>query len=158
MSDEPLSVDSMEASAVTRLLRMGLSPPRRPVDALIDRLRARDGAQWLDRQVQVDMPEEERRLAARILLRQAQIDDPRRLKELAKQRLAGVRTEPERVSALLAYFVAIAGALAQFGVVITSHAGTDLESALLDLAEASPRALQEVVAEASMRIFSNRGR
>lgn len=158
MSEEPLSVDSMEASAVTRLLRMGLSPPRRPVDALIARLRAKDGAMWVDRQVEVDLPEEERRILGRVLSGQAHPDDLTRLKELAKTRLSQVRTEPERVSALLAYFLAIAGALAQYGIVITSHAGPDLESALLDLAEAAPRTIQDVIAEASLRAAFPRGR
>lgn len=158
MSNEPLSVDSMEASAVTRLLRMGLSPARRPIDALIDRLRARDGESWLDLQLGVEMPQTERMIASRILARQAQLDDLLRMKDLSKLRLAQVHTEPERVSALLGYFLAVAGGLAQYGLVITSRAGEELEIAMLDLAEAAPRALQDVAAEAAMRASATHGR
>ncbi len=141
---------SLEPETLSTLLRMGLEGPRRPVDDLIDRIAQPDGHAWLDRMIRHDLPLGERRIIPRVLHRQAQLDEVHELKAMAKERLAQVRTSQDRVSALLSYFVAIAGGLAQFHLSITSRGADDLVPALLDLAEAMPDRMAGLFADAAL--------
>lgn len=141
---------SLEAETLSTLLRIGLEGPRRPVDDLIDRIAQPDGNAWLDRLTRHELPLRERRIIQRVLLRQAQLDEVHELKALAKERLAQVRTSQERVSALLSYFVSIAGGLAQFRLSITRRGAGDLVPALLDLAEVMPDRMAGLFADAAL--------
>ncbi len=141
---------SLEQETLSTLLRMGLEGPRRPVDDLIDRIAQRDGHAWLERMIRHEIPACERRIIQRVLLRQAHLDEVHDLKAMAKERLAQVRTSQERATALLSYFIAIGGGLAQFHLSITSRGAGDLVPALLDLAEVMPEREASLFADAAL--------
>ncbi len=154
---EPTNLEALDQTALTRLMSLALAGPRRPVDALIQRLGASDGTEWLDRILQEDLPERERELIERATTRDASIDELRELKDLSKESLSAAKTENDRVCALFAYFTAIAGALVIHDEVITSRTPADLEPVLLDLAEALPAPHQDLVSEAGMRAAERAG-
>lgn len=140
--------DLNERSAL-RLLRLGLSQPNRPVDALIDRLLAPGGHDWFRKTLQgptfrtcVGEPESAL-VRGRVLLVQLTA-----LKEAAKS-LGADRDRENRLIARAAYDLSIAAALAHFGRIITGQRRSELLPVLTDLSEALPEPWSEMVLRAT---------
>ncbi len=149
------SIETLDQTQLSRLMRLGINGPRRPVDALIQRLSAQGGKEWLARILQEDLPERERSLIKQAVERSATLDQLQELKSFAKDRLTVAKTENDRICSLFSYFISLAGALATHGQVITSRGADELELVLLDLAEALADAesggYQDLVSEGGMR-------
>lgn len=123
----------LEAGTITRLFRLGLSGPRRPVDALIDRLGAPDSEAWLERAME-RAPQVGGADPAGAMLRGADTDTLSRIKSTGKKLLADAGTEDHRLTGLALYFFAVASALAHHDTVICSRTREELHPVLLDLA------------------------
>ncbi|MCC5786424.1 MAG: hypothetical protein JJU33_06975 [Phycisphaerales bacterium] len=127
----------LEAGTITRLFRLGLSGPRRPVDALIDRLGAPDSEAWLGRAMERAPRVGELELTG-AMLRGADADTLSRIKNTGKMLLADAGTEDQRLTGLAIYFFAVASALAHHDTVICSRTRDELHPVLLDLAAVCP--------------------
>lgn len=140
--------DLNERSAL-RLLRLGLSQPNRPVDALIERLLAPGGHDWFRKAVQgptfktcIGDPEAAL-VRGRVMLVQLTA-----LKEAGKS-LGADRDRENRLLARTAYDLAIAAALAHHGRIITGQKRSELLPVLTDLSEALPEPWAGMVVRAT---------
>jgi hypothetical protein len=133
----------------SRLLRMGLSGPRRPVDDLIDRLRRPDGSPWLTSALAAALAPGE---SPRELLIDGggSLERLRAIKERGKAMLQSFTTPQERLSGLACYFMSIAAALRHHRTPIGGRDDDELRSALLDLAESAPPPWDDLVAQATL--------
>ena len=129
--------DLNERSAL-RLLRLGLSQPNRPIDALIERLLAPSGHDWFKKVLQtptfktcVGDP------TAALVTGRVMLVQLTALKEAAKS-LGADRDRENWLIARVAYDLSIAAALAHHRRIITGQKRSELLPVLTDLAEALP--------------------
>ncbi|MBX3365518.1 MAG: hypothetical protein KF866_12240 [Phycisphaeraceae bacterium] len=149
--------ESLKGPTVTRLLQLGIAGPRRPVDALLDRLGAADGPAWF----------------AQLLQRHPirQIGDPlqtlvhgrvdmtalERLKEASKRLLQDAISENDRLAGLGGYFLSIAAGVEHHGRNISSRPAQELHVVLLDLAAVAPMPWSDLLASAAMKALPMTG-
>jgi len=138
----------LEEHAVTRLLELGLAEPRRPVDALIDRLGAADGMAWFTRFLASGPLAETGDAESAILDGAAQLDQLGAIKERSKELLADAIAEDDRLAGLAGYFLTIAAGLAHHGANLSSRSLADLRPVLLDLASVCPEAWSRLLTRA----------
>lgn len=128
-----------EAALAARLLHLGIRGPVRPVDRLVERLRARDRQPWAEGVV----AEIERAIqpGARDLLlsgRHGGAEDPldllRRIKDRCKKQAARADPGKEPLEPMLGYFLAVGAALAHHNALISSVSRSEIDGVLLDLA------------------------
>ncbi len=121
----------------SRMLRMGLAEPVRPVDALLERLAQPDGSAWLGAALisgpAADFGHPEELLANG----KATLEQLRAIKQ-AGTRQASDESYGAHWPAMICYFFAIAAGLAHFGVNLSSRSPADLEAVFLDLAAVTP--------------------
>lgn len=120
-----------------RLLRLGLTEASRPVDDVIERLRRRDGAEWMLQALSsgplaIEEPAATPSLGA---MPAAQL---LACKEACKTLLHHATEVDARQHAILNYFICVAAALIQHRQRICSKGREELDPILLDLAEAAP--------------------
>lgn len=133
-----LTSDAIAVEQASRMLRLGLHGPARPVDKLLDRLGESDGENWLRNVLAM----EEWSVLASVPNTNAQ--DAPVIEQLTKIKDAGKMTavrggSPETsLRAMVGYFFAIAGAFALFQTNISSRSATELEPILIDLASVAP--------------------
>lgn len=133
-----------------RLLTFGLTKGARPVDSLIDRLLAADGATWLAAAL-AGPPFETPEQAPRMLDGTANVAELTAIKERAKAQAAN-KDKQARLSARAAYDLAIASALANYGKLITTQKRAELVSSLTDLGDALPEPWAGMVYRAVERV------
>lgn len=124
--------------AVTQLLRVGLSAPRRPLDALVERLERPDGASWFTSALARSPVGASEDPATTVLDGGASAPELTAAKERAKTAYGVAADEDGRLVALLGYFLAIAAALVHHGAHITSQPRDGLNEQLADLSTALP--------------------
>jgi hypothetical protein len=131
----PVPVETDQAS---RLLRVGLRGPSRPVDRLLDRLAEPDGKAWLAG-VLSDGP---LGLLASAVTQGDEaaitMDHLRSIKEIGKTSAIRADTRDATLRAMVGYFFSIGVALARFGTNISSRSAEELDSILMDLASVAP--------------------
>lgn len=142
------SADRLGEGTITRLFQLGLSGPRRPVDALIDRLGAPDAAAWLERTMD-RAPRVGELEPAGAVLGGADADTLSRVKNTGKKLLADAGSEDQRLTGLALYFFAVASALAHHDTVICSRTRDELHAVLLDLAAACPEPWSDLCTKAA---------
>lgn len=143
---------TLAETTVTRLLELGIAGPRRPLDALIDRLSAADGSSWFAGTLE-GAPFGGADESHRGLIDGASpLDDLESLKNEGKRLLASGMAERERLAGLSAYFLAVSAALAHHRTNISSRPPHDLSDALLDLASVLPSPWSGMVARGAMRL------
>jgi len=119
------TLEAADGGVVSALLRLGLAQDRRPVDALIARVEAPDGAAWL-----AGVLESEPALRPGVSLE--------RLRACKQQARTDARADPEDHRALLIYYLSVGTALAEYGVQISSVDHGLVAAALVDFAEVLP--------------------
>lgn len=123
---------------ISRLLQLGITGPRRPVDALVERLSAADGAayfkQMLARAPIKNLGDPE------VALVHGRCDEVAldRLKEASKRLLQDAINDTDRLAGLAGYFFSVAAALVHQDRNITSRSTQELHEVLLELASVSP--------------------
>lgn len=152
-----------EAALAARLLHLGIRGPVRPVDRLVERLRARDRQAWVEGVI----TEVERALqpGARDLLltgRHAEgtdsagdgppppLDAIRRIKDRCKKQAARAEPGKEPLEPMLGYFFAVAAALAHHNTLISSVTRSEIDGVLLDLACELPDPWVELLCRATL--------
>ncbi len=123
--------DPHQKETISRLLKLGQSP--RPVDALIDRLSASDGHTWLGTNLERAFGAKCGPVTEKLTDPSTPVDELVMLKDLSKQH--GRREGDDAgLTAMAAYFLSVAAAVAHHGVLISSRSQTELTSVLEDLA------------------------
>ncbi|MFZ4574826.1 MAG: hypothetical protein ACOYN0_10545 [Phycisphaerales bacterium] len=142
--DDGAEAPDVNGGMTSKLLRLGISGPTRPVDELIGRLEQPDGAEWLLRQFT------EPGLGV-LADPHGACDLPalKAAKESGKKLLGRPGSRDERLRGLLAYFLSIAAALHRFGSNISTRPLSDIEPVLADLATTVPEPWQSVLAHVS---------
>jgi hypothetical protein len=139
---------ALPLETATRLLRLGLSEPRRPVDDLIDRLGAADGATWLEgalERVLGDLGSAREQLVEG----RATIAQLASVKEHSQTLLRAGPDADSRLAGIAGYFLALAAALRHHGHALSSRGRDELDAVLLDLATAAPSPFSELLSGAT---------
>jgi hypothetical protein len=134
----------------SRLLQLGLSGPRRPVDALIDRLSQLDGHRWLESALTVGPASVFEDPENALIHGRATLDQLKQMKDGGKSLMKQSRDRETRLIAIAGYFVAIAAAMAHYGNRICSREREELNPILLDLAAVAPNKWSELLSRAAL--------
>lgn len=136
-----------------RLLKLGLTEPRRPIDDLIERLSRADGATWFQALCQRPPLSSLNALGSAgegMIQGRASVAQLTELKEAGKQLLREPGPEA-RLTGMAAYFLAVGAALANHGALICSRPRAELDPVLLDLATVLPGPWSDMLCRATMR-------
>jgi len=141
----------LDSATVSRLLGMGMSEPRRPVDDLIERLGRRDGARWFRALLAAGPLGSGGADPERLLVEgKASLEIMRSLKESAKALFRERRDDPEaRLGSIAAYFLCVAAALVHHGTLICGRDRREVEEVLIDLGVAVPGGWGALLARAA---------
>ncbi len=142
--DAPVELDG---AAVQRMLELGVDESRRPVDVIIERVAAKDGAAWI-RQTLLRSPvgglgDPEQSLVSG----QSDLEQLRRAAERCRTDDAPPGSDAA-LGAMLAYFLTIAAALAHHGAKLSRRSRTQIDESLLDLAAAAPEPWRDLLCRA----------
>jgi len=125
-----------------KLLRLGITGGKRPIDRVIARLAGPAGRAWLDDVLSHPALEFAGITPDQLASAGADLRALRSLKDRAKQTAAEAREEQPRDVAVLLYFLAVAAAMA-------SRPADDLVDVLVDLAEPLPDPWKAMLLEAA---------
>lgn len=132
----------------SRMLRMGLAEPVRPVDALLERLGRPDGSAWLSAALVAGPAAAFGHPEELMAGGKATLEQLRAIKQ-AGTRQASDESYGAHWPAMICYFFAIAAGLAHFGVNLSSRPPAELEAVLLDLAAVTPPVWSELFVRAA---------
>ncbi len=141
---------SLALSTASKLMRLGFSRPRRPVDDLIDRLRQPDAAAWMDEALRSGPIADDGAPVALLVEGTATAEDLAVIKERSKTLLHTSGTGSQRLAGVAGYFLSIAAALRHHGVLITARSRDEVDPVLLDLAEAAPAPYGDMLSAATL--------
>ena len=138
--DHPMhsSSTAIGAEQVSRMLRLGIRGRPRPIDSLLDRLAADDGAAWLGQVLSdesmaclasLPSPDEDHDVT---------LEQLTAIKEACKSTVLRTKAREGSLRAIVGYFFSVAGALALFRMNISSRGIDELEPILIDLASVTP--------------------
>jgi hypothetical protein len=143
----------VDAGTASTLLRLGLDQ-RRPVDRLIRRLSATDGAAWLDSALGWGPMQGMASPRDVLLGGGADLDLLKRIKERGKAIVKSAVSNDEQVAGLAGYFFAVAAALRWHGTLIANRAPGEVAEILLDVAAVAPQPYQDLLSQAAMALRS----
>lgn len=123
---------------VSRLLELGLSKEREPIDGLVARLRSKDGSGWLRKAMESGRIGALTEWEAIANAAGAPISLLRSIKDRANALLRDPVDQDALHAGMSGYFIAIAAGLAQHGVLLTRQPRGKLEPILRKLSEAAP--------------------
>lgn len=141
------SLSQLDAS---RLLELGLTGPRRPVDALIDRLAALDGGRWLESTLDTVFVASLREAPQSLIDGDVTVEQLRDIKNKSKSLMKKGNDRDTRLGALVGYFFSIASALAHHHALICSRSREELDPILLDLAAVAPPSWSGLLGRAAL--------
>jgi hypothetical protein len=142
---------------------MGFAAPSRPVDELLARLEAHDGASWLASTMSnaaeaVGITAPPNAIDKVFCSASATAEQLEAVKDYGKRTLKGALNAEERCQGLAAYFVSIAAALTHHNTLIGAKRAdgdrgprSELHNALLDLAAATELPWTALLGDAAMR-------
>lgn len=149
-SDVNASFAQLDSSQATRLLKLGISGPKRRVDPLIDRLRSSAGKSWfagiLKRPPFADLPD----AVGQLVQGRASLDEIVAFKDAAKHAVTAAQAADAELAGIAAYYIAIAAAMTHHNSLISSVNRTELDAVLLDLAEVLPSPWSELASRAAL--------
>jgi hypothetical protein len=149
VNEQSKAAPDLDRATSSRLLKMAVSGPRRPIDDLIARLERSDGEAWLRAAFRSSPFVDERIDQGTLTGGGATVEQLVRLKERSKKLVTPGADEDTRLRGLLGYFVSIAAAVAQHGQFISAKSPDDVRAALTDLAGVIPGPVAEILARAS---------
>ncbi|HVR74254.1 MAG TPA: hypothetical protein VMT52_07980 [Planctomycetota bacterium] len=142
MPEEPEKpeFDGIEGGRLSRLLRLGLSGEREPVDELISRLDAPDGRAWLEAVVDRGplALEPSRPLADLLAEGKAPLEVMLLLKKRANALLGRLEPKEDFLCGIAGYFFTVAAALVHHGTMISSQDEERLEAVFRKLSHSVP--------------------
>jgi hypothetical protein len=132
-SSEPIAVEQ-----ASRMLRLGIHGPARPVDNLLDRLAEPDGATWLRGVLAMEGVAALATIPTPTGKESLVVGELTQIKESSKAAAIRGGSHVALLKAMVGYFFAIAGAFALFQTNISSRSSAELEPILIDLASVAP--------------------
>lgn len=141
-------------ATVTQLLALGVSRQQRPVDRLIERLAAPDGPGWFDLQTRTPTMSAGGDPAAGLARGAWGLVQVDRFKDTCKLKALTDPDTSARLTALAAYFIAIASAIVHHRRLITSQPPKELEEVLAELAGVTPEPWSGLFAQAVVELNS----
>ncbi len=139
------------AKDATRLLRLGLAGPRRPIDPALDLMRDEAGQEWFRTALSRGPVGQEGDPEALLLRGEADLDRLRALKDRCKRLLNAVPDEREKAGIVVAYFLVLAAAIAHHGTSISSRARSEVDPVLIDIADLAPEPWRAMLLSAAVR-------
>lgn len=140
--------DDFDSARVSRLLRLGLSEKRTPVDELVDFLRG-SGSEAFDALVREGpLASDAEALCAPGGARAPPADRYRELYDDAKRALAAASSREDRLSSLLAWFLVVACGRVHRGLALSSRRREDLDPLLLEIALLAPSPWDDLLTRA----------
>jgi hypothetical protein len=130
---------------VSRLLSLGLSGKREPIDELVDRLRQPDGAPWLRAALARGPLSELGPLEELLAAGSAKLSQMEELKKRSNALLENPAERDAFLSGMACYFFSIAAALVHHRRLITSQTREKLDPVLKKLARAVPEPWAELL-------------
>lgn len=140
----------------TRMLRLGMTGPRRGVDDVIDRLRTPDGWKWWESCMSELGEGSAKDAAARLVEGKADLKALTTAKELHKTRMSSGNPVPQRLASMAAYYACIAAAQCHYKKPITNQNPALLGEALADLAASTPDPWSDLFGKAAMSLSKDK--
>ncbi len=147
-ADAPHDPGEISPEQASVFLHLGLGGSRRPVDELIDRLRASDGAAWLDDALASGPLRGEGSPADVLIGGRSSLEQLIRFKERSKLMIRAAADRQSRLAGIAGYLFSVAAALRHHGALITDRDRREVDAVLLDLAEAAPDSFGRLAGEA----------
>lgn len=133
----------------SRLLRIGIHGPARPVDELLDRLAGTDGSAWLSDALATGPAAAFGPPDVTLARGNLTLEQLASIKQVSTRLVAQPASGTATLAAMAAYFFAVAAGLADFGTNLSSRPREDLEPILLDLASVTPDAWSDLFIRAA---------
>lgn len=154
MNDEPPpttigDLADFDGERTARFLELGLEGPKKPIDSLLDRLRAIHADAYFTDLLAYGTETDIEQLRLLICQGRASLDEYKALKETSVRLFREYRDLKTHLSATAIYFTAIAAALAFHSRKITSQTPAELETAFLDLAATVPKPWDDLYIKAT---------
>ncbi len=140
---------NLGASDASRLLELGLSGPKRPIDGLIDRLCQPDASLWLEKNLSSGPAGAFGDPVLYLVEGKATLDQLIAIKQTSKSLLGAGPEDEANLAALTSYFFAVAAALVHHQTVICSRSRDEVNAALLDLAAVAAEPWATLLSHAS---------
>lgn len=149
-SDVNASFAQLDSSQATRLLKLGLTGPKRRVDPLLDRLSSTAGKSWFAAVLKRPPFAGLGSPADALAKGDASLDQLVAFKDAAKKVVTTAGGPDAELTGVAAYYLAIAAALAHHNSLISSVNRLELDAVLLDMAEVLPSPWAELVSKAAL--------
>lgn len=149
-SDVNASFAQLDSSSATRLLKLGISGPKRRVDPLIERLRSTAGKAWFAGMLKRPPFAGLREPVEQLVQGRASLDEIVAFKDAGKQAVTTAPGADAELTGVAAYYLAIAAAMAHHNSLISSVNRPELDAVLLDLAEVLPSPWSELASRAAL--------
>lgn len=140
---------NLGASDASRLLELGLSGPKRPIDGLIDRLCQPDASQWLEKNLSSGPAGAFGDPVVYLAEGKATLDQLIAIKQTSKSLLGAGPKDETNLAAQTSYFFAVAAALVHHQTVICSRSRDEVTAVLLDLAAVAGEPWTTLLSDAS---------
>lgn len=152
--EQPRTSDRLRDPGVTelqatRLLSLGLSNDRRPIDDLIDRLDEPDGARWLERVLTARSADVNAALTPALSSPQTNLALLKAVKERGKTLVKETASGESRLEGLAIYFLALAAALVHHQRLISRQRMAEVRDVMLDLAAVAPTPWSDLLTRAA---------
>ncbi len=147
---DPKAKPDISPDLATRMLRLGVTGPRRGVDDLIDRLRTTDGWQWWESCMSELGEGSAKDAAARLVKGGYDLKQLTTAKELHKSRMGSGNPVNTRLTSMAAYYACIAAAQVHHKKSITNQNPALLAEAMADLAASTPQPWSDLIGKAAM--------
>lgn len=144
------SFAKLDSSQATRLLKLGLSGPKRRVDPLLERLRSSAGKSWFAGMLKRPPFAGLGAPLAMLVEGQASLEQLVAFKDAAKQVVTTAGGADAELAGVAAYYLAIAAAITHHNSLISSVNRTELDTVLLDMAEVMPSPWSELASKAAL--------
>ncbi|HNQ22819.1 MAG TPA: hypothetical protein PKK06_06980 [Phycisphaerae bacterium] len=154
MKDKPSpktagELPSLTPTMASRLLRLGLSESDQPVDLLLERVQAAEGARWFASAVTAVFGESAGRPGAELLSPATTLARLRLWKRQCTALAEQAADQDSWLQAMLGYFLAVAAALAHHQAMITDRPPGEAQATLAKLAAAVPLPWSNLLSQAS---------
>ncbi len=129
---------ALDTDQASRMLRLGIHGPPRPINKLLDRLASDDGEAWLSKILSDDSMACLASLPSAVESNDVTLEALTAVKEACKSTAIRMNTPGASLQAMVGYFFSVTAALALFRTNISSLGTEELKPILIDLASVAP--------------------
>jgi hypothetical protein len=130
--------EDIPGERLTRMLNLGITEKRRPIDELLDRLDEDDGPDWFENFIKAGPIASEGPATELLANGTASLDQMKSINKAGRALLKSASHREDRMAALIAYFMSIAAAVVHHETLITSRERKELDPLFFDLSASVP--------------------